>query len=491
MADRPPLIVAAANGRVRDLQALLRGATHANEADAHGRTALLMATMMGHIDAVQILLAANANVHTVEATGSQSSLLCAAMNGNVAIMRLLLDAGANVNAPVRNEWTALTAAAYYGQTGAAQLLLAANADPNVQSSDGCATPMIVAAQHGFVGIVHSLLAAGAQVNTSTPQGWNALMLAASRGHLDMVQLLLSAGTDVNATAENGATVTTVAESSGQWQIVQMLRGVHPQALTTSSSTLQTSQFKQLYRGYAEPNPHAILMAAERLVRLFTARSAAVDEEATAALCAQIRDHLAVGLVSSHLALAAMALRLWTCPVTVQGVELCSMLNDALRRDVQPGIQYAVTLTEAINFYLKAKTQQQWPQDGVCFRGGGLPAEHRGFFFVGRRYRAPAFVASSFKQEVAMGFIQRIKCGEPILWTLRFGRGCKHVAFVAHNLSAATQAEYEFLVAPYTAFEVESVMWADPPTIQCPHQIVLRVALDNMIEPEDLPLAPWN
>eukprot|EP00966_Prymnesium_polylepis_P304676 7039264-Prymnesium_polylepis.1 len=410
-------------------------------------------------------------------------------------MRLLLDAGASVNASLGNGWTALTAAAYFGQPGATQLLLAAHAEPNIQASDDGATPTMVAAQQGFVGIVHQLLAAGAQVNAATSTGWNALMLAARRGHHDMVQVLLGAGADVNAMAENGATAMTVAEEHGHQRILQLLSGAHQQqhhtAAMHSPTTLRTSQFKQLYKGCAEPNAHAILMAAEALVRQFTARSATVAEAETAALCAQIRDHLTVGAMSSHLAMAAMALRLWTCPMTVQGFELCSMLNDSLRRDVQPSIEHAVTLTVAINLYLKANTRQQWPRDGFCFRGGGLPAQYRGFFVVGKRYRTPAFVASSFKREVAMGFIQRIRCGEPVLWTLRFGHGCKHVAFVDRNLSAATQAEYEFLVAPYTAFEVRSVTWAEPPTMECPHQITLRVATDNRTVPEDLPIAPWS
>ena len=261
--------------------------------------------------------------------------------------------------------------------------------------------------------------------------------------------------------------------------------------TTRPATLQTSRFKQLYSDRAAPNSYAILAAAEDLVRRFTARSVTMNETATAALCTQIRDHLTWQAMSSDLNMAAMALRLWTCPITVQGTELCSMLNDALRRDVMPAIESAVILTAAINVYLLANTQQQWPTNGLCFRGGGLPAEHRGFFVVGRRYRAPAFVASSFRQEIAQRFIQRITCGEPVLWALQFDRGCRHVAFVDRSISATTQNEYEFLVAPYTAFEVESVRWANPATTESPHRIILRVAIDNKNEPEDLPLAPWT
>ena len=47
---------------------------------------------------------------------------------------------------------------------------------------------------------------------------------------------------------------------------------------------------------------------------------------------------------------------------------------------------------------------------------------------------------------------------------------------------------EFLFAPYSAFTVEAVEWASDPDEA--HRVVLRAAIDNRREPEDLPLAPW-
>ena len=116
--------------------------------------------------------------------------------------------------------------------------------------------------------------------------------------------------------------------------------------------------------------------------------------------------------------------------------------------------------------------------------------YRAFFVVGKRYRAPAFVASSFSLDVAKRFMAR-QSNEPILWVLCFDRRCKHVSFIARSLSTALQAEYEFLVAPYTAFEVLAVTWAEHPSLDDPHRITLRVAADNRLEPEELPLTPWT
>jgi hypothetical protein len=49
---------------------------------------------------------------------------------------------------------------------------------------------------------------------------------------------------------------------------------------------------------------------------------------------------------------------------------------------------------------------------------------------------------------------------------------------------------EFLFAPYTAFTVVSADWSPRPTYRTPHRLCVRAARDNLVEPEELPLAPW-
>jgi hypothetical protein len=52
------------------------------------------------------------------------------------------------------------------------------------------------------------------------------------------------------------------------------------------------------------------------------------------------------------------------------------------------------------------------------------------------------------------------------------------------------AEAEFLFAPYSTFTVARVEWSPKPNYRTPHRVWLRAARDNLVEPEDLPLAPW-
>ena len=53
-----------------------------------------------------------------------------------------------------------------------------------------------------------------------------------------------------------------------------------------------------------------------------------------------------------------------------------------------------------------------------------------------------------------------------------------------------EAEAEFLFAPYSAFTVVSVEASAPNSYLAPHVVTLAAAVDNRLEPEDLPLAPW-
>ncbi len=52
------------------------------------------------------------------------------------------------------------------------------------------------------------------------------------------------------------------------------------------------------------------------------------------------------------------------------------------------------------------------------------------------------------------------------------------------------AEAEFLFSPYSTFTVVSAAPSAPNSYLNPHVITLSAAVDNRLEPGDLPLAPW-
>jgi hypothetical protein len=138
----------------------------------------------------------------------------------------------------------------------------------------------------------------------------------------------------------------------------------------------------------------------------------------------------------------------------------------------------------------------------------MPRKFRDFFAVGKQYRAPMFVASSFEEHVAAIFLSRLDPWseeqspphqEPVLWTFHFdaslpeNRRCVNVNFIDKN-DGTVGNEDEFLFSPYSAFKVRAVHWEEEPIVneflRMPHRIEVDVAPDNMTVPLDLPLAPW-
>ena len=125
-------------------------------------------------------------------------------------------------------------------------------------------------------------------------------------------------------------------------------------------------------------------------------------------------------------------------------------------------------------------------------------EHFPFFAVGKKYRVPNFLATSFSEDVAQGFLYNaFASGQtPVLWVVRVDpRGadtvkyrCKHVNYVKKSNVAGEQ---EFLFAPYSVFTVQKAYCPLTPSDDDPIRIELLAATDNLKEPEDLPLAPWS
>ena len=117
------------------------------------------------------------------------------------------------------------------------------------------------------------------------------------------------------------------------------------------------------------------------------------------------------------------------------------------------------------------------------------AEAGTFFVKGRKYRQPAYLATSFSEAVARRFIAMRGGTDCVLWRVRIDsvRKCVHVNLVKNS---NVPGEEEYLFAPYSVFTVLSATW-NAGTAAAPHEIELLAAVDNKAEPEDLPLAPWS
>lgn len=143
---------------------------------------MTLACYKGHLEMVRYLLQVGGDN---QSPGRQeelhTALMEASMDGHVEVARLLLDAGAQVNLPTDSFESPLTLAACGGHMELATLLLENGANLEEPNDEGY-TPLMEAAREGHEETVTVLLDWGAFVNAQTEEtGETALTLACCGG----------------------------------------------------------------------------------------------------------------------------------------------------------------------------------------------------------------------------------------------------------------------------------------------------------------------
>jgi ankyrin repeat protein len=191
------LHAAAARGDLRALNRLLAARPDVNARDAHGRTALHVATHARHGDVVRALAKAGANLDLLE-SDRYDAVTIAAVADDETTLRVLLQLGASAKQVTsRYDGTALIAAAHLGHDGVVRQLIAAGA-PLDHVNNLHWTALIESIVLGSGGPRHqatlqALLQAGASHALTDRQGNTPLQLARQRGYAEMAQMLEAAG----------------------------------------------------------------------------------------------------------------------------------------------------------------------------------------------------------------------------------------------------------------------------------------------------------
>ncbi len=205
-----------------------------NLADRDGALPLCTAVAKGDEAIVTMLLAAEGINPNVRDTEGKTPLYVATVAEDARLMRLLLAAGADAAAPNADGSTAWEWAQAHFHAGRCALLRAALpgmpvAEARRQLSAQGVEPsqyqeaLCNAAYRGDAGLLELLLAAGADVNAGTVPP---LTLAVMQGHTDCVKCLVTTpGIDVNArgTRVGGASPLQCALSLGLAEVVAILR----------------------------------------------------------------------------------------------------------------------------------------------------------------------------------------------------------------------------------------------------------------------------
>ena len=237
-----PLGSAIHHGHAEIVRLLLDAGAKPHDSVA-GQTALSLAEERGKTDVLDVLrertfldrfesdlkkgaVGSIANeLKNVDARGpdGRTALIIASRCGNLEAVQQLLKAGADVRGQDNAGRTALHAAVEEGSVAITTRLLEAEAEVDAVDAEG-ETPLLTACRRGRVAAVRALLSAGAKPDIRDRRGDTALVVAGRSGHWELERDLLSAGATPDAAYEkmaglllNGATARGTGEEL-QWRL---------------------------------------------------------------------------------------------------------------------------------------------------------------------------------------------------------------------------------------------------------------------------------
>jgi ankyrin repeat protein len=220
---RTPLIAAATNGHVHVVECLIDHAASIDVVDVHGFCAIQYACQNGHADVVRLLVKEGARVYVRDPTDRSTLLITAITKGHEDIADFLVTVvKLDVNAADCAGRTAL----YYAckcTTDTFKLLLDHHASPHVMDRSE-KTVLMRAGQVGNVDACRQLLERQVNVNCIDADGNTALMYACLYGKSEVAALLLDHGASATIADEDHQTPLMQACFLGHEAVVDVLLG---------------------------------------------------------------------------------------------------------------------------------------------------------------------------------------------------------------------------------------------------------------------------
>ena len=172
-----PLLEASKTGDAAMMELLLQAGANPSLAHPEGQTPLLAAARSGNAAAVRLLLARGVDVNAAETYQQTTALMWAAAENHLDVVELLIEAGADVNRQAH--------------------VTAVKDRKNADHPTGGFTPLMWAARAGNEMMVRRLVARGANVNLKNGDGASAAMIAIYNDYFDVAATLVELGSDVN------------------------------------------------------------------------------------------------------------------------------------------------------------------------------------------------------------------------------------------------------------------------------------------------------
>jgi ankyrin repeat protein len=206
MGNTPLITAAFANGASEVVKALIKAGANVNAANGASGNAVTAAAEAGDLKTLRMVLDHGGNpdstTHIVESGAGASALMIASQMGHIDCVKLLLERGAKLN--LRTEHgNALNFAAFSDRHEVARFLLDRGIEIDApgqrivsfRRGDKGFTPLIYAclSERNDPTLVKWLIDRGADVNAKSSSGETALSVALQRGKTKIVSTLLAAG----------------------------------------------------------------------------------------------------------------------------------------------------------------------------------------------------------------------------------------------------------------------------------------------------------
>jgi ankyrin repeat protein len=200
-----------------------RFGARADVVNANGVSPTLLAAQDGHVACLRALVKAGADVAVPDPDGC-TPLFCAAQFNEPDAVRALHELGADVNQCANNGMTPIFIASQEGHEKVVAVLCDCGADPSVSTKGGY-TPSFAAASHGRRAALAALHSAGADVDARSQSGTSPLCVAAQGGHADVLSDLIhkygATGLDL-VEAQEGASPAYFAAGLGRVEALEVL-----------------------------------------------------------------------------------------------------------------------------------------------------------------------------------------------------------------------------------------------------------------------------
>ncbi|XP_076463503.1 ankyrin repeat and EF-hand domain-containing protein 1-like isoform X2 [Babylonia areolata] len=223
------------------IEFLLELGAHPDVMDLSGRTAAMRAAEYGHVNCVEKLLTAGADMTLVDQEGKGIIFYCiASTQRHLKCLELVLEGGADVNNKAKDSTPVFLLACETSAENEEMCLnlLDHGADPNSHMERGGRTALMAACASGSVKVVKAIILKGGDVNALDVRKNHAAHFAAGGGHLECLMCMGGYGAQFEQTNVDSDTPIHNAAKAGFAMCCKYLsqRGCNPKPKNGDGNT---------------------------------------------------------------------------------------------------------------------------------------------------------------------------------------------------------------------------------------------------------------